>query len=164
MARGSPAGCGIEVPNLEVERPKRQNRHRRGKSDAIDAEAAAPAVQAGTATAQPKSGDGPIAMLRMLQAARRFGHQGTHPGLAFWLGIFFTAGLDLFPVQGMSSARGSLTGLAGVLDVLHHLVIGPEPSETGSSAGAQGSLNALAGRASVRRQCGKLSTLVRPVS
>ena len=60
---------GVEV--LEVERPKRQNRRRRGKSDAIDAEAAARAVQAGTATAQPKAGDGPIEMLRMLQAARR---------------------------------------------------------------------------------------------
>src|ERR1700730_7389998 len=47
-------GRGIEV--LEVERPKRQNRRRRGKSDAIDTEAAARvAVQAGTATAQPKS-------------------------------------------------------------------------------------------------------------
>jgi transposase len=62
-------GRGFEV--LEVERPKRQNRRRHGKSDAIDAEAAARAVQAGTATAQPKSGDGPIEMLRMLQAARR---------------------------------------------------------------------------------------------
>ncbi len=62
-------GRGFEV--LEVERPKRQNRRRRGKSDAIDAEAAARAVQAGTATAQPKSGDGPIEMLRTLQAARR---------------------------------------------------------------------------------------------
>ena len=62
-------GRGVEV--LEVERPKRQNRRRRGKSDAIDAEAAARAVQAGTATAQPKAGDGPIEMLRMLQAARR---------------------------------------------------------------------------------------------
>jgi transposase len=60
---------GFEV--LEVERPKRQNRRRQGRSDAIDAEAAARAVQAGTATAQPKSGEGPIEMLRTLQAARR---------------------------------------------------------------------------------------------
>jgi transposase len=57
---------GFEV--LEVERPKRQNRRRQGKSDA---EAAARAVQAGTATAQPKSRDGPLEMLRTLQAARR---------------------------------------------------------------------------------------------
>jgi peptide/nickel transport system permease protein len=46
---------------------------------------------------------------------------------AFWLGqllvIFFAAGLGLFPVQGMSTARGSPTGLAGLLDVLHHLVL-----------------------------------------
>jgi peptide/nickel transport system permease protein len=46
---------------------------------------------------------------------------------AFWLGqmlvIFFAAGLGLFPVQGMSSARGSPTGLNAVLDVLHHLVL-----------------------------------------
>ncbi len=61
--------CGFQV--VEVERPKRQNRRGRGKSDAIDAEAAARAVQAGTATAQPKAGDGPIEMLRTLQAARR---------------------------------------------------------------------------------------------
>ena len=60
---------GVEV--LEVEGPKRQNRRGRGKSDAVDAEAAARAVQAGTATAQPKAGDGPIEMLRVLQAARR---------------------------------------------------------------------------------------------
>ena len=62
-------GQGFEV--VEVERPKRQDRRGRGKSDVIDAEAAARAVQAGTATAQPKAGDGPIEMLRTLQAARR---------------------------------------------------------------------------------------------
>jgi transposase len=56
---------------VEVERPKRQARRRRGKSDALDAEAAARAVQAGLATAQPKAGNGPSEMLRTLQAARR---------------------------------------------------------------------------------------------
>jgi len=62
-------GRGFEV--VEVERPKRQDRRGHGKSDVIDAEAAARAVQAGTATAQPKAGDGPIEMLRTLQATRR---------------------------------------------------------------------------------------------
>jgi transposase len=56
---------------VEVERPKRQTRRRNGKSDPIDAEVAARAVQAGTATGQPKSGDGPIEMIRSLQAMRR---------------------------------------------------------------------------------------------
>jgi transposase len=56
---------------VEVEHPKRQTRRRNGKSDPIDAEAAARAVQAGTATGQPKSGVGPIEMIRSLQAVRR---------------------------------------------------------------------------------------------
>jgi transposase len=62
-------GRGMQV--IEVERPKGQDRRRRGKSDALDAEAAARAVQAGTATALPKAGDGPSEMVRTLQAARR---------------------------------------------------------------------------------------------
>lgn len=56
---------------LEVERPNRQTRRRRGKSDPLDAEAAARAVLAGTATGQPKAGDGPVEMVRALQVARR---------------------------------------------------------------------------------------------
>ena len=58
------------VPVLEVARPDRRARRRRGKSDALDAEAAARAVLAGTATAQPKTGTGPIEMLRTLRLAR----------------------------------------------------------------------------------------------
>src|SRR5262245_24508143 len=60
---------GIEV--VEVEPPRRPARRGRGKSDPIDAEAAARAVQAGTATAQPKAGTGPVESIRALQAARR---------------------------------------------------------------------------------------------
>ena len=56
---------------VEVERPSRQTRRRRGKSDPVDAEAAARAVLAGTATGQPKAGDGPVEMVRTLQVARR---------------------------------------------------------------------------------------------
>jgi transposase len=56
---------------LEVNRPSRQTRHRRGKSDPLDAEAAARAVQAGTATALAKSADGEVEMIRILRAARR---------------------------------------------------------------------------------------------
>lgn len=45
---------------LEVDRPDRKTRYRRGKSDTIDAEAAARAVLAGTATGTPKSRSGLI--------------------------------------------------------------------------------------------------------
>jgi transposase len=59
---------------VEVERPDRhdrQARRRRGKSDSIDAEAAARAVQAGTVIGQPKAGDGQVEMIRTLRLARR---------------------------------------------------------------------------------------------
>jgi transposase len=59
---------------VEVERPQRhdrQARRRRGKSDSLDAEAAARAVQAGTAIGQPKTGDGRVEMIRTLRLARK---------------------------------------------------------------------------------------------
>jgi transposase len=60
--------CGVQV--VEVNRPNRQNRRRRGKSDTVDAEAAARAVLAGDATVTPKAGTGPIEALRQLRVAR----------------------------------------------------------------------------------------------
>jgi transposase len=53
----------------EVNRPDRQARRRRGKSDPVDAEAAARAVLAGQATAVPKTGD-QVEMVRCLRVAR----------------------------------------------------------------------------------------------
>ena len=67
LARHLAAG-GIKV--IEVNRPNRQTRRRRGKSDSLDAEAAARAVLNGDATAMPKSGDGPVEALRQLRVAR----------------------------------------------------------------------------------------------
>jgi transposase len=60
---------GLDV--VEVDRPNRRMRHRQGKSDAVDAEAAARAVQAGTATDQPKAGNGRVEAIRTLRVARR---------------------------------------------------------------------------------------------
>ena len=56
---------------IEVNRPSRQTRRRRGKSDPIDAEAAARAVQAGTATTVAKTADGQVEMIRTLRLVRR---------------------------------------------------------------------------------------------
>ena len=55
---------------VEVNRPDRQARRRRGKSDPLDAEAAARAVQAGQATVAPKAGTGHVEMIRSLRVAR----------------------------------------------------------------------------------------------
>jgi transposase len=56
---------------IEVNRPNRQLRRRRGKSDSTDAEAAARAALNGEATCVPKAGDGPVEALRALRVARR---------------------------------------------------------------------------------------------
>ena len=63
---------GADIDVVEVNRPNRQLRRQRGgKTDSVDAEAAARAAASGQATAVPKSGDGPVECLRMLLVARR---------------------------------------------------------------------------------------------
>lgn len=60
-----------EVAVMEVNRPDRQRRRLRGKSDSADAQAACRAVLNGDAAAIPKSGDGPVEGLRALRIARK---------------------------------------------------------------------------------------------
>jgi transposase len=60
-----------QVKVVEVDRPDRRTRRQRGRSDPIDAEAAARAVLAGTATAAPKRRDGIVESIRALRTARR---------------------------------------------------------------------------------------------
>jgi transposase len=55
---------------VEVDRPDRRTRRQRGRSDPIDAEAAARAVLAGVATAAPKRRDGIVEAIRVLRTAR----------------------------------------------------------------------------------------------
>jgi transposase len=60
-----------DVTVHEVTRPDRSLRRRVGKSDTIDAEAAARAVLTGRALATPKSRDGAVEAVRVLRVARR---------------------------------------------------------------------------------------------
>jgi transposase len=60
---------GVEV--IEVSRPNRQVRRRHGKTDVVDAIAAARAVMSGEATATPKTHDGAVESLRMLKLLQR---------------------------------------------------------------------------------------------
>ena len=55
---------------IEVNRPDRSVRYRKGKSDPTDAEMAARSVLAGVAAATPKSGEGEVEMIRMLKSAK----------------------------------------------------------------------------------------------
>ena len=56
---------------IEVDRPDRTTRRQRGKSDPIDAYAAAAAVLRGTASGTPKTRDGQVEAIRTLRVARR---------------------------------------------------------------------------------------------
>lgn len=59
--------AGVNV--VEINRPNRQLRRRHGKSDAVDAEAAARSVLAGNAAGTPKSSTGMVEGLRALRVA-----------------------------------------------------------------------------------------------
>jgi transposase len=60
---------GVTV--IEVSRPNRQDRRRRGKSDPIDAINAARAVLSEAATTTPKNRDGYVEVVRQIRATRR---------------------------------------------------------------------------------------------
>ncbi|AUG81382.1 IS110 family transposase [Kitasatospora sp. MMS16-BH015] len=61
--------AGVAV--LDVDRPDRKVRRLRGKSDPVDAYAAATAVASGRATGVPKSRDGAVEAVRVLRVTRR---------------------------------------------------------------------------------------------
>ncbi|KKD03105.1 transposase [Streptomyces sp. WM6386] len=61
--------AGVAV--VDVDRPDRRTRRMKGKSDPIDAYAAAMAVLSGRATGIPKSRDGVVEAVRVLRIARR---------------------------------------------------------------------------------------------
>ena len=61
--------AGVTV--IDVDRPDRKTRRMKGKSDPIDAYAAAMAVLSGRATGIPKSRDGLVEAVRVLRTARR---------------------------------------------------------------------------------------------
>ena len=55
---------------IEVDRPNRQLRYQKGKSDPIDAESAARSVLGGQATGKPKAGTHIVEMIRHFKVAR----------------------------------------------------------------------------------------------
>ncbi|MFJ5901932.1 IS110 family transposase [Streptomyces sp. NPDC093064] len=59
---------GIQV--FDVNRPDKTAQRQQGKTDTVDAQAAARAVISGRATAQAKSGDGPVQIARMYKLAK----------------------------------------------------------------------------------------------
>jgi transposase len=108
------AGHGQRV--VEVNRPDRQARRRRGKSDAVDADAAARAVQAGEATGVPKAQDGVVEMLRALRAARQTAVKARTQAINAPKGLLVTAPAELREQLG-GLPTGRLVGAAAELEV-----------------------------------------------
>jgi transposase len=121
---------------VEVNRPDRAARRRRGKSDPLDAEAAARTVQAGEAIALPKAGTGQVEMIRSLRVARASAMKARTQAINAIKALLVTAPLDLREqLRGLPAAQ--LVGTAARL----------EPGRlTNPTAAAMLALCTLAGR------------------
>jgi transposase len=88
---------------LEVNQGDRAERRRRGKSDAVDAEAAACAVLSGRARATAKTGDGEVEVLRLLRIAKTSAVKARSQAINQLKAIL---------VRGEPELREALTGLS----------------------------------------------------
>ena len=111
---------GVKV--VEVDRPDRRTRRQRGKSDPIDAEAAARAVLAGVATAPAKRRDGIVEAIRALRAARSGAIKARTAAINQLKGLLVTApasvreGLDALPRAALVAACARLRPDEATLD------------------------------------------------
>ena len=125
---------GVAV--IEVTRPNRRGRRHLGKSDTVDAVAAARMVLSGEATATPKRREGIVESIRVLQIARRSAIKArTQAGLQI-RSLIVTAPAEL---------HGALTGLSVKAQVARcaHLRTG---TRDGVAASTQLALRSLARR------------------
>jgi transposase len=91
---------------LEVNRPDRAARWRYGKSDPVDADAAARAVQAGEATGIPKTQDGTVEMVRSLRVARQTAVKARTQAINALKGLLVTAPTELREqLEGLTTTK-----------------------------------------------------------
>jgi len=100
---------------LEVNRPDRAARRRHGKSDPVDADAAARTVQAGQATGVPKAADGTVEMVRALRATRQTALKARTQAINALKGLLVTAPTELREqLDGLPTSK--LVAAAAVLE------------------------------------------------
>jgi transposase len=121
---------------LEVNRPDRQARRRHGKTDPVDAEAAARAVQAGQVTVTPKAGSGQVEMIRSLRVARATAMRARTQAINALKALLVTAPAEL---------REQLRGLPAATLVAAAAALRPGPV-TSPQAAAMFALGTLARR------------------
>jgi transposase len=125
---------GLRV--VEVNRPDRSLRRRHGKSDPIDAQAAARATQAGVATTAPKTREGQVEMIRVLRVARRGAMKARVAAAEQLYGVLYSAPEEL---------RQPLLGLKTKALVATCAAMRPGPL-TSATAATKASLRTLARR------------------
>ena len=107
-----------EVVVLEVSCPSRKLRRQQGKSDPVDAEAAARAALAGEALGVPKTQDGPVEVIRMLRLQRRSAIKARTQAVNQLHAVVSTApeemrtGLRDLPLQALVAHASRFTALA----------------------------------------------------
>jgi transposase len=103
---------GLQV--VEVNRPDRSLRRRRGKSDPIDAQAAARATLAGMAATAPKTREGQVEMIRVLRVARRGAMKARVAAAEQLYGVLYSAPEELRqPLLGLKTK--ALVGVCAAL-------------------------------------------------
>jgi transposase len=125
---------GLEA--VEVNRPDRSLRRRRGKSDPIDAQAAARATLAGVAATTPKTREGQVEMIRVLRVARRGAMKARVAAAEQLYGVLYSAPEEL---------RAPLLGLKTKTLVRACAAMRPGPL-TSTSAATKTTLRVLARR------------------
>ncbi|MET7401036.1 IS110 family transposase [Dactylosporangium sp. NPDC005572] len=111
---------GITV--IEVNRPNRAMRRRWGKSDTVDAEAAARAVISGQATVVPKTADGSMEAMRYFKLAKDSAVKSRTQAINQLKGVL---------VNGDPALREQLTGLSTRAQVRHCANL--EPAAAGAA-------------------------------
>ncbi|MEU7865066.1 IS110 family transposase [Nonomuraea sp. NPDC049141] len=129
------SAAGIEV--LEVNQPDKAARRRRGKTDALDAEAAARAVLSGRATALAKAGDGPVEMLRLFRLAKTSAVKSRSQAINQLKAVLVAAEPEL---------RDSLAGLSNPKLIRQCVALDAEAAPTSITAAATYALRLLAQR------------------
>jgi transposase len=135
LARFLRAG-GVRL--VEVDRPDRKTRRWQGKSDPVDAEAAARAALGARATGTPKNRDGQVEALRNLRVARRS---------AVRQRADVQRQLHTLVLTACEPVRAQLRGLSAAALVKHCAAATPDPTRVDQPAvAAMIALRALAGR------------------
>ncbi len=146
------ADYGLAV--IEVDRPDRAGRHCNGKSDPLDAESTARAVQSGRATGTPKSRDAQVEMIRVLRVARRSAMKAR---------IQVGAQLDALIVTGPEQVRAPLRKLTSKQRIRACAALRPGPVADPASA-VKTALRALARRwQALQAEIGDLETQLTPL-